>query len=296
MPNPAWGFSSIKHHLIYQGEALQALWDGAELAETFLPPQTKISPATGCTHTIVLLRVLQQNLENNYHTRGKTWLALGISCSSADSLGRCCHPCPSQCCGRVPAKIHSWLSLMWEDTQGHSCLWLPLPWGDVSLQIRMEISEDGIILRLAMCLDCPGRKPSPFTPVCAGGPPQEGPILSLDSLWPGKFSISAAGAQLAPANAGCQKPHKEEFWPGPLCLKTHTQSQILPLTQLWNLEDWQIWPWKQPWLIKNEDTPEPSIEVRRHFCWMSYPFLHPKWFCITGLKGKKITHFLSVYH
>lgn len=60
----------------------------------------------------------------------------------------------------------------------------------------MEISEDGTILILAMCLDCPRRKASPFTPVCAGGLPHEGPFLSLDSLCPGKFSISATGAGL----------------------------------------------------------------------------------------------------
>lgn len=49
-------------------------------------------------------------------------------------------------------------------------------------------------LRLAVCLDCPRGKPSPFTPVCAGGLPHEGPDPSLDSLCSGKFSISAAGA------------------------------------------------------------------------------------------------------
>lgn len=53
----AFGFTFKKYHLIYQGDALQALWCGAELAETFLPHQIKISPATGCTQAVGLLRV-----------------------------------------------------------------------------------------------------------------------------------------------------------------------------------------------------------------------------------------------
>lgn len=150
---------------------------------------------------------------------------------------------------------------MWEDAQGHSCLWqsLPLHWGGVSLQIRLENSEDGIILGLAICLDCPRRKTAFSLHSC---------VCWWTSTWR-SHSISGfplfrkiqcfcswswAGAQLAPAKPGCQKRHKEEFWPVPLCLKTHTESQILALTQVWNLEDWQTWTWKQSWLIENEDT------------------------------------------
>lgn len=110
MPSTAFGFTFKKYCIFYQGDALQALWCGAE--QTFLSPQIKIRPAAGCTQATVLLRVPEQKLKNNYHTGGNSWLSPGISCSceyssSPDSLGKCCHHCPSQCYGRVPAKTHS---------------------------------------------------------------------------------------------------------------------------------------------------------------------------------------------
>lgn len=98
--------------------------------------------------------------------------------------------------------------------------------------MRLEISEDGTVLRLAMCLDCARRQPSPFTPVCAGGLPRECLVPSLDLPCSAKFRLFCSWrwtrAQLAPANPGSQKPHKKSFGQCHCVGYTHAHTQRKP--------------------------------------------------------------------
>lgn len=143
---------------------------------------------------------------------------------------------------------------MWMDIQAHSRLWLSLPLhqGAIRLQIRLEFSEDGTILKLVMCLDCARRQPSLSTPVWAGGFPCEGLIPSLDFLWSRKFRLAGAGAQLGPAKPDSLKPWKKDFGQCHCAWKhTYREPNSGTHTSFVTMKTGKSGLGKSSWLIKN---------------------------------------------